>query len=313
MSTFSRRTVLQSGAAFCLAAGLPAVALGESRQPASFLAIGDWGRRGERDQRAVAAAMAATADEVGSRFVLSMGDNFYPAGVQSVTDPNWKQSFEDVYTAASLQTPWFAALGNHDYRGRPKAQVLYSARSARWNMPQRYYQVASAALPADLDVFVIDTTPIAEDVGEALMRLSWGRVSLPDPDRQLAWLDAQLAQSRATWKVVVGHHPIRSGGRHGGSPVLVQRLEPLLERHGVQVYLCGHDHALQHVRVARTHHICSGAGASAGAVSRIDGCLFAAGQPGFAVFTLQRDAMRMGFRAADGRTLYEAIIGQEKI
>jgi len=313
MSTFNRRTVLQSGAAFCLAAGLPGLALAESRPATSFLAIGDWGRQGARDQTAVARAMGRAAEELGSRFVLSVGDNFYPAGVQSVDDPNWKESFEDVYTAASLQTPWYAALGNHDYRGKPKAQIRYSARSKRWNMPNRYYRVDSADLPADLDVFVLDTTPMADDAGETLMRLaSWGRLSTPKPSRQLSWLDAQLSQSRATWKVVVGHHPIHSGGRHGGSAVLAQDVEPLLEKHGVQVYICGHDHSLQHIRAGGTHHICSGSGASAGDVSHIDGTLFAAARPGFATFTLQAGAMRLGFRGADGATLYEATIGQHK-
>lgn len=306
MSTFNRRTVLQSGAAFWLAAGTPALALAQSRQPLSFVAIGDWGRQGGRDQSAVAAAMSAAAADVGSRFVLSVGDNFYPAGVQSVTDPAWKESFEDVYTQASLQTPWYAALGNHDYRGKPKAQIAYSAHSTRWNMPSRYYRVDRAALPSDLDIFVLDTTPMAEDVGEAMMRLSWGRLSMPDSGRQLAWLDAQLAQSQATWKVVVGHHPIRSGGRHGGSPALAQQLEPLLEKHGVQVYICGHDHALQHVRVGETHHVCTGAGSSAGQVTPVPGTLFAASKPGFAVFTLEEGAMRLAFRGADGAALYAA-------
>lgn len=48
----------------------------------SFLAVGDWGRAGERGQRDVAAGMGATAAELDSRFVLSAGDNFYPAGVR---------------------------------------------------------------------------------------------------------------------------------------------------------------------------------------------------------------------------------------
>lgn len=312
MSTFNRRTVLQGGAAVWLAASVPAVALAQSRQPLSFLALGDWGRQGGRDQIAVAAAMAAAADEVGSRFVLSVGDNFYPAGVQSVSDSHWKESFEDVYAAASLQTPWYVALGNHDYRGKPKAQIAYTAKSARWNMPHRYFRVQSAALPADVDVFVLDTTPLAEDLGEAVMRLSWGHISLPNPGRQLAWLDSQLAQSRATWKVVVGHHPVRSGGKHGGSPALAQLLEPILERHGVQIYLCGHDHALQHIQINDTHHICTGAGSSAGQVTPVPGTRFAAAQPGFAVFTLDAGAMRMAFRGADGATLYETSLAQRK-
>lgn len=307
MKTINRRTVVQSGAALCLATALPIRAWAESpQQPLSFLALGDWGREGGRDQTAVAAAMAAAATELGSRFVLSAGDNFYPGGVKSVRDRHWKASFEDVYSAASLQTPWYSALGNHDYRGKPKAQIRYSAHSQRWNMPHRYYQIDSHILPDDLDIFVLDTTPMVGGVGEGIVRLSLGRISVPDPARQLVWLDTQLAKSRATWKVVVGHHPIRSGGRHGGSAELKERLEPLLARYGVQAYICGHDHALQHVQVGGIHHVCTGAGSSAGDVARIKGTRFAASEPGFAVFTLASGVMRLGFRGADGRTLYEA-------
>jgi tartrate-resistant acid phosphatase type 5 len=314
MKTINRRTVVQSGAALCLTATLPMRAWAQSQeQPLSFLALGDWGRDGGREQTEVAAAMAKTAAEVGSRFVLSAGDNFYPGGVRSVRDPHWKASFEDVYSAASLQTPWYAALGNHDYRGKPKAQIRYSAHSQRWNMPHRYYQVDRQILPDDLDIFVLDTTPMVGGVGEGIVRLSLGRISVPDPAQQLVWLDTQLAKSRATWKVVVGHHPIRSGGHHGGSATLKEQLEPLLTRYGVQVYICGHDHTLQHVQAGGLHHICTGAGSSAGEVGSIKGTRFAGSEPGFAVFTLAPGAMGLGFRGAGGNTLYEASLPQRTV
>lgn len=314
MKTINRRAVVQSGAALCLASALPIRAWAQSeQQPVSFLALGDWGREGARDQTAVAAAMAQAASEVGSRFVLSAGDNFYPGGVRSVRDKHWKESFEDVYSAESLQTPWYSALGNHDYRGKPGAQIRYSAHSRRWNMPHRYYQVDRRVLPDDLDIFVLDTTPMVGGVGEGIVRLSLGRISIPDPAEQLVWLDAQLAKSRAGWKVVVGHHPIRSGGKHGGSGELKERLEPMLVRYGVQAYICGHDHTLQHVQAGGLHHICTGAGSSAGEVASIRGTRFAASEPGFAVFTLASGAMQLGFRGVDGRTLYETSLRQQVV
>lgn len=300
-----RRALLQGAAALWAAAVLPARA--DAVAPA-FLAVGDWGRRGDRDQTRVAEAMARAAAEVGSRFVISAGDNFYPAGVQSAFDPHWKASFEDVYAATSLQTPWYAALGNHDYRGRPSAQLDYARSSSRWRMPQRHYRVGAVSGVADLDLFVLDTTPITGDYGETVTRLSRGRFHMPDPDPQLAWFEAELARSRARWKVVVGHHPIHSGGRHGGSPELVARVEPLLARHGVQLYICGHDHALQHVQAGRTHHVCTGAGSSAGEVERVGGTLYARAEPGFAVFRVGAEAIGLEFRSADGTMLYEAAL-----
>ena len=253
--------------------------------------------------------MAQAAAETASRFVISAGDNFYPAGVQSVADPHWQVSFEAVYAAPALQTPWYAALGNHDYRGHPGAQVAYSHGHPRWRMPDRSYVVAGSELGVPgLDLFVIDTTPLTGDYEEAVMRLTRGRVSVPQADPQLAWLKRALSASPADWKIVVGHHPIRSGGHHGGSPALATDIEPLLAAHGVQAYICGHDHVLQHIRAGGIDHVCTGAGASAGPVKDVEGTLFRRGETGFALFVLEPDGLRLAFRNAQGRTLYEGLI-----
>ena len=39
----------------------------------------------------------------------------------------------------------------------------------------------------------------------------------------------KLSKSTATWKVVIGHHTIRSVGHHGDTKELVDKLLPLLE------------------------------------------------------------------------------------
>ncbi|WP_293902919.1 metallophosphoesterase [Phenylobacterium sp.] len=301
-----RRTVLHGLAGIAVAASTGAHAA--VKRPA-FVALGDWGREGGEHQSHVAAAMALAAAEIGSRCVLSVGDNFYPAGVQSVTDPHWKVSFEDVYAAASLQTPWYVALGNHDYRGHPGAQLAYSRINARWRMPGRYYLVPGAEIGApDLDIFVIDTTPLLGGHHEDVARLIRGRVWVPDGDPQVAWLGTALEQSKARWKVVVGHHPIHSGGHHGGEAALAASIEPLMQAHGVQVYICGHDHVLQHVQVGGIDHICSGAGSSAGQVVDIPGTRFRHDEPGFAMFTVGADSLDLEFRDFNGKSLYQAAI-----
>jgi acid phosphatase len=157
--------------------------------------------------------------------------------------------FEGVYTHPALQVPWYALLGNHDYRGNPQAQIDYAARSKRWRMPARYYQVADAALVrADTDLFAIDTSPFVERY-RAKDGTIGSNTRSQDTARQLAWLDQTLSQSRAKWKLVTGHHPIRSGGSgHGDQPEIIAQVLPILNRHGVQAYIAGHDHDLQHIR-----------------------------------------------------------------
>eukprot|EP00741_Cyanophora_paradoxa_P018342 tig00000204_g17711.t1 len=94
---------------------------------------------------------------------------------------------------------------------------------------------ATSAPAAVLEVFFIDTV-----VFDAAQR---------------AWLAAALAASPAPWKAVVGHYPVYSAASsHGDTPnaqALIAELKPLLETHGVQLALAGHDHNLQDIRVAR--------------------------------------------------------------
>ncbi|MFP4057643.1 MAG: metallophosphoesterase family protein [Candidatus Brocadiia bacterium] len=65
---------------------------------------------------------------------------------------------------------------------------------------------------------------------------------------QHAWLRRALKASRATWKVVACHHPLYSGGRHGGDADLRQHLLPLLWEHGVDLVCVGHDHIYERTR-----------------------------------------------------------------
>src|SRR5689334_5113000 len=83
----------------------------------NFLAMGDWGRNGEYNQKETAVQMGITAKELDADFILALGDNFYPSGVASTQDYHWIDSYETIYTAHSLQTDWYVNLGNHDYKG----------------------------------------------------------------------------------------------------------------------------------------------------------------------------------------------------
>ncbi|KAJ1399923.1 Metallo-dependent phosphatase-like [Sesbania bispinosa] len=60
-------------------------------------------------------------------------------------------------------------------------------------------------------------------------------------------VDLALKQSNAKWKIVVGHHAIRSAGYHGDTEELVKQLLPILEANNVDLFMNGHDHCLQHI------------------------------------------------------------------
>lgn len=51
--------------------------------------------------------MGIVGDQMDIDFVISTGDNFYKNGLIGVDDNAFEESFTDIYTAASLQKPWY--------------------------------------------------------------------------------------------------------------------------------------------------------------------------------------------------------------
>ena len=88
-------------------------------------------------------------------------DNFYSKGVKSVDDPQFKSTFEEQFTAPSLDVPWYVCAGNHDYYGGDKgieAEIAYSAKSSRWKFPDYYFaQDITAADGTTITLLSVDT------------------------------------------------------------------------------------------------------------------------------------------------------------
>ncbi|CAA0831794.1 Purple acid phosphatase 17 [Striga hermonthica] len=78
-------------------------------------------------------------------------------------------------------------------------------------------------------------------------------------------LESALMKSKARWKIVVGHHAIRSVSHHGDTHELVHRLLPILRAYEVDLYLNGHDHCLEHIsdRTSPIQFMTSGGGSKA--------------------------------------------------
>lgn len=308
----TRRTVV--GGIAAAAAITPFARAAVAKPTGGFLVVGDWGRDGAQHQRDVAVGMGKAARELGSRFILSVGDNFYESGVQTAHDAQWKTSFEDIYTDAALQVPWYVALGNHDYKGNPQAQIDYAATSARWKMPSRYYKVSgdTAGLPG-VDLFAIDTSPLVHKYSEKAEAAIAANVTQQDTAAQLAWLDRELAASTALMKLVFGHHTIRSGGSgHGETPELVELVRPILVKHGVSAYINGHDHDLQHIRRDGLDYVLCGAGSEVRAVKAVEGTQFCIAKSGFGALSPVPDGLALEFRDYIGASLYRAVIPRHK-
>ncbi|KAM0862107.1 hypothetical protein ACQ4PT_045465 [Festuca glaucescens] len=191
--------------------------------------------------------MGVVGEKLSADFIISTGDNFYNDGLTGDNNTTFfKASFTEIYTAESLQKPWYIVLGNHDYTGDALAQQSPAIREvdSRWASVNKSFIVEADIV----DFFLVDTSPFVLKYWNE-SKFDWRNVAPRDTyiANLLKDLEDALTESKATWKIVVGHHPISSGCEHGNTTELREHLLPVLKTHGVHMYLNGHDHCLQRI------------------------------------------------------------------
>lgn len=280
-----------------------------------FLVMGDWGRRGQFNQQAVADRMGEAGYQLDIEFVVATGDNFYPNGVASIHDPNWRYSYEDIYTDHSLYAPWYVVLGNHDYRGNPQAQIDYTHISQRWNMPDRFWadEWELEDEKGKMLMVYLDTNPFEK---KYYTEKKYRNVSAKDTAYQKQWADSVLSTSDADWKIVVGHHPLYSNGKRKGECGPVRgSIQPLLDKNKVDVYFCGHEHDLQHIKPEGhpTHCVVSGAGSEIRPTGEPEGQYkFSVSNHGFVAVSVTSEKLFMQFINHEGKILYTYQIDKQQ-
>ncbi|ESW30772.1 hypothetical protein PHAVU_002G181300 [Phaseolus vulgaris] len=211
----------------------------------SFLVIGDWGRKGAYNQSEVAFQMGVVGEQLKIDFVISTGDNFFDSGLRGIDDPAFDESFTKIYTSSSLQKQWYSVLGNHDYRGDVEAQLspVLTNHHKRWLCLRSFIVNAEVA-----ELFFVDTTPFVDkyftEPGDHVY--DWRGIGPRKTyiSNLLKEVDLALQESNAKWKIVVGHHTIRSAGLHGDTDELVKQLLPILQANNIDLFINGHDHCL---------------------------------------------------------------------
>jgi tartrate-resistant acid phosphatase type 5 len=219
-------------------------------RPLHVVALGDFGS-GSRHQLDVAHAIKRRNMQMPFDFGITMGDNFYRCGVHSVTDEKWQTRWEDLYSPVGIR--FYASLGNHDYghppiicpfnQGSPDAEVAYTEMSKSWVMPARYYTFAAGAAR----FYAIDTE------GWSIEQFLWLK------DR----LDAHSDEPGVRWRIVYGHHPMLTSGHHLNQRrigALRKELLPVLKAAGVDLYVSGHDHDMEHLQYEGMDFLICGAG-----------------------------------------------------
>ena len=231
-----------------------------------LFAFGDWGQESsEVQQKAVAQAMQeyVAVNNLRVENLLLLGDNWYGWLFGGSNSGRWKKQFEEMYPASIFPGKCYALLGNHDYEHRPgnkvRAQLKYAARNqSRWTMPAKWYTFSFPESEPLVRFIALDS-----NYPEGGHFFNTPTLKKEEVAAENAWLQAELAKpSPAPYTTFISHHPIFSNGDHGDTPALIRDWEPLLREHRIHLYLCGHDHDLQHLEFhdSPTSYVISGGG-----------------------------------------------------
>ena len=273
----------------------------------SFFLANDLGRNGYYDQKPIAELMGVMAEEIGPECVLAAGDVHHFDGVQSVHDPLWMTNYELVYSHPELMIDWLPILGNHEYRGSTQAVLDYSDVSRRWEMPARYYTRVYEEEGTSVRLVMVDTTPLMSKYREENQK--YPEACLQDNEKQLAWVDSVLNVAKEDWVMVVGHHPIYAETPKDESERLDMQntLGKVLGRYPkVAMYLCGHIHNFQHIRVPGSpiDYVVNSSASLSRKVKPIEGTQFCSPETGFSVIAANKKELCLHMIDKTGKVLY---------
>jgi len=286
-------------------------ALAELKEDFTFMIASDLGRNGYYDQVPVAEMMGVVAAVTKPKFVAAIGDVHHFLGVKSIHDPLWETNFEWIYKHPELMIRWYPVLGNHEHEGNTEAVVEYTNVSRRWIMPDRYYSLTrSVSENVDVLLLFIDTPPLIDKYRDDPERYpAAGKAPLLD---DLEWIDSTLSASDAKWKIVMGHHPVYAGTYKDDieRTDLQKRLQPLLDKHNVDIAVSGHIHNFQHLQVegSNVDYFVNTSGSLTREVDdkhRTEGQLFTSSDSGFSLCTVKDNELIISFVNKEGEIIYQ--------
>lgn len=273
----------------------------------NFFVANDLGRNGYYDQKPIAELMGQMAQDGASpAFIAAAGDIHHFNGVISTQDPLWTTNYELIYSHPELMIDWFPILGNHEYRGSTQAVIDYSKVSRRWVMPSQYYTKVYEHNGMTIRIVWVDTTPMMDKYRTDTE--TYPDAAGQDYKKQLEWLDKVLTDAQEDWIIVIGHHPVYAETPKDPSErtEMQARLDPVLRKHRVDMYINGHIHNFQHIRVEGSDidYITNSAGSLARKVNAIEGTVFCSPEPGFSIVSADKTTLELRMIDKHGNTLH---------
>jgi predicted phosphodiesterase len=232
-----------------------------------FVMVGDLAN-GKESQNEIAYQISLAKP----RFLITLGDIVYSGGRMSQYMnhfwPTYNQPAEEgSRTGASLMAsvPFYAVLGNHDTEAAkwpdyPDALAAYFVFYAGgegpglgpWNTPlgknpagaTAFRRAVGKSYPA-LANYSFDQGPVHFLVLDSNSYVALTNVPL------LRWIQADLQNSKARWKIVAFHAPAFHTSKEHYFDQKIRRLEPIFEKTGVDLVFAGHVHNYQRSKPLR--------------------------------------------------------------
>jgi hypothetical protein len=161
----------------------------------------------------------AHADEPDARFYVMAGD-LVNRGVER---DDWDSFFHNARGVFD-QRQLVPCIGNHEDQGDNGPWMYLDLLALPKNGPESITPERAYSFTYSNALFVVLDSNLA-------------------PHTQSAWLEQQLANSTATWKFVVYHHPAYASSPRRDNPLLRNQWTPLFDKYHVDLALQGHDHA----------------------------------------------------------------------
>ena len=283
-----------------------------------FYTIGDWGKM-SNNLLNVAKSMdtMSNKEEYRPNFILSLGDNFYPDGVESSEDEKWEKIFRNVFTGRYLYCPWYSILGNHDYGINPQAQIDYykEKKDNRWIMPSRYYNVIHTYGNKKIEIICLDTNELDLITSKYFVQqevFDLMEINNISSKKQLNWLEKTLMNSTADWLIVISHFNLYTAGHHGSNNNLIGMLKPLFIKYKVDMHISGHCHNLEHLVDNNIQYIVSGSGSKNGPIGKIFQSKFGYGDNGYTIHKIVDNKMEILFINEKSEVVYNFDLLQKR-
>ena len=317
----------------CVAPSAPCPVLGGDDQEAVLFLVGDAGGKefdGNPVMRHMKTAVTALDERGVPSSVLFLGDNVYDEGVREGSPEDLRRLGAQVEVVAGTSARGTFVPGNHDRANTGGNQGL--ERLMNQELALRDFSDNGA------DVGLVPRGgcpgPVQENLEDSrgnvlavlvMLDTSWWMLNSTTPsecspstkDGMIREVERILSEASDIPAIVAAHHPLRTGGPHGGNtgslrwvanrlgliredlntPHYMTFIDRMTEVFGRAVrpiiYVAGHDHSLQVIDEPREGasvlHLVSGSGSNVSVARAIAGSRFAAGLPGY---------MRLDFRSS---------------